>query len=302
MLEVFFIAREMVSLAFKVVFKVDFRYSYSVGGNMIKLIASDLDGTLLNSEHTTDSRILSAIDEVISKGVIFVVATGRSLQGNQVEKLFGDREIYFISSNGALIKNIERETIYEQPVCPKFITDTLTNFPHMTFDFVGLNDTWINCSQEDYRNSLDTLNHTPESIERFLHGKYYNQSLEEILKHKIIKVNAKKREGDNFQKHIDRYEQVVNRPFSNTIYEITDHKVNKAAAIKILCNHLGIQDDEVAVFGDGGNDIEMLSYYHNSYTVENGVENAKKVATHLLGPSDSYSVITKIQELINHQD
>lgn len=269
---------------------------------MIKLIASDLDGTLLNKDHITDTRILSAIDEVIDKGVIFVVATGRSMQGNQVEQLFSDRGIYIISSNGALIKNKEGESIYEQPVCPKFITDTLTHFPHMTFDFVGLHDTWINCSQEDYRNSLDTLNHTPESIERFIHGKYYNQSLEEILKHKIIKVNAKKREGDNFQKHIDRYEQVVNRPFSNTIYEITDHTVNKAAAIKILCDHLGIQDDEVAVFGDGGNDIEMLRYYQHSYTVENAVADAKEAATHLLGPSDSYSVITKMRELINHQD
>lgn len=265
---------------------------------MIKLIATDLDGTLLNAMHTTDTKILNAIEQIIASGIIFVVATGRAMQGQQTQLLFPQLPIYVISNNGAIITDTQGQIIYEKVIESSFIEKTLTQFPEMIFDFVGITNTWVNASKDEYANNIDFTHFSDEAISRFLDDKVYNQKTEDLINQRIIKMNGKKIVNNGFDALLQRENSVTNAPYVDTIYEITHHKVNKANAIKKLTKKLGINEDEVAVFGDGGNDLEMLNDFRHSYAVENAIESAKEKATHIIGRHDTYSVIQKMLELI----
>lgn len=68
-----------------------------------------------------------------------------------------------------------------------------------------------------------------------------------------------------------------------------------------LASFLNIEPNEVAVYGDGGNDIAMLSLFDNAYVPENGMPQAKKEAKEILADSKDHSVIDHMLQTIKEQ-
>ena len=85
------------------------------------------------------------------------------------------------------------------------------------------------------------------------------------------------------------------------VYEITKNGVNKASAVSWLADFLNISKEEVAVYGDGGNDIMMLSSFKHSYTPSTGSIEAKEAASQIIGPYEDYSVIEHILNTIEEE-
>ena len=77
----------------------------------------------------------------------------------------------------------------------------------------------------------------------------------------------------------------------------TSKGCNKATAVQLICDRLGIALDEVVVFGDSGNDVEMLSYVPNSVAVENASPEAAAAARWHIGSVDDDAVPAAIEEL-----
>lgn len=277
---------------------------------MKKMIVCDLDGTLLNAFHTLDWFILNTIDKVLEKEVIFVVATGRSLQESGGGQDFGQRPIYLISSNGATIRDVNRNILFENGLDPQFVKETLKKFPDYSIDYIGRDKTWVKLSREQYLEDFNNKKHRgsllmrlrgKKMFERFMQARLFNVSDEEILSHKILKINLRTKNEEQtqtFNAHLKLYPQVVNLPFANSIYELTDNHVNKGRAVKQLAQHLNIEDENIYVFGDGGNDVPMLSMFKNSFVSANGIKEAKEVATHQIGHYYTYAVARKIRQLL----
>lgn len=276
----------------------------------MKMIVSDLDGTLLNRFHTLDHKILKSIDAALEAGIIFVFATGRALQGESIGLDYGNRPIYLISNNGATIRDPQGKLLYLKSIDKQFVASLLDHFPDLPMDFIGFEQSYVNASKEDYlegykiqgfiRKMVARITHS-KTFNSFTNYKQYNKTKEDILNLDVLKVNARvgnEEVVERFKEHLKRFPNVINLPFSQSIFEITDIEVNKAVAVKFLADHLGIDYDDVVVFGDGGNDVPMLKAFKNSYAPSNAIQEAKKSAREVLGHYWRHSVSKKISELV----
>ena len=92
-------------------------------------------------------------------------------------------------------------------------------------------------------------------------------------------------------------EEIRNAPFADHVIEVTDKEASKAKALLWLCDYLGWNKEETAVFGDGGNDVEMLRVFPHSYAPADACEAAREAALEILPPNREYAVVEKIREL-----
>ena len=266
---------------------------------MIRLFACDMDGTLLNLLHTTDPYILKMIRKVDKNGKIFAIATGRNMRDDQFELDFKHSPVYCICMNGAMILDPERHIIYERLMDHSVVREILEQFPEIRFQFIGRYKTYMQCSREENKAQIRKVGPVKKLIRMFSDRRMgtdlvFDQTKEDILNQPILKVNCRiydKELQQRFDAYLEtRKDRIVNAPYAEGIYEITASGVDKGQAVKALGEILGIQEQETAVYGDGGNDIEMLSAFDHSYVTSNACDRAKQVAHHELGHYAFYSV------------
>lgn len=242
--------------------------------NMIKLIASDIDGTLVREGTTKINReVFEVLHRLREKGVQFAAASGR--HRTSLENLFAplEKRIFYISDNGASIgmenrhlfsykleKEICRELILAMRENPNFLIiaacrdSYYTDYPDKRI--IG----WV---REGYKAEI-------RLIEDLL-------GLEE----EILKISAYSRlpvyeQGAYL---IDRFRGRLSVKYAGEMWlDCMNDGVNKGAAIKLLQDALGIGPEETMVFGDQWNDIEMFQSAYYSYAMANAVEEAKKAA------------------------
>lgn len=278
---------------------------------MIKLFACDLDGTLLNKYHETDEIILNAVNQVIENKRFFAIATGRHMLENQKAKLgMHDCGVYTICMNGALIFDPDGNSIYENYLDQQFLYKILKTFPTIDFECIGKDHTYLRISKEQHIKEFEkrsiwkkVLRKT--DINEFMKDCLYEQSDEDILKQGIMKINCRV-EDEQLHQELTSFikahsDIVVNAPFQEEIFEITDKSVNKGEAVAKLAKHLNIMEDEVAVYGDGGNDLEMLERFTHAYATENASDAAKTAAGNVIGHCDDHAVPKHILDIIKSQ-
>ena len=74
--------------------------------------------------------------------------------------------------------------------------------------------------------------------------------------------------------------------------------INKGTALSILCDILNIESENVCVFGDNFNDIEMINFAGTSIVPENGENDVKKLATHITKTNDEEGISYAINNII----
>ena len=231
---------------------------------MIKLFASDLDGTLLPRSHQFDELIVASIEKIVASGYYFTIATGRDSAMTTLNGL--ENKIYQICLNGALIKS-PQGTILKKELIDKDVLKLIMNnaSKHLVF----------------------------------------NQSTQEILEQDICKINTFLEPGQSYNRFyhfLDEHsDAIINAPCDDNMIEITKKSVNKGTAIHWLGQYLYIHDDEIAVYGDGGNDIKMLSMFQHSYAPSTALKEAQYAAHIQLGPYYEYSVARHMLETIAKQ-
>ena len=125
---------------------------------------------------------------------------------------------------------------------------------------------------------------------------------EEILKQDICKINCRvdtQEEARQLQEYLQAHaDALVNAPSNQGHFEITASGVNKGTAILHLADRLGIDAQDVAVYGDGGNDLEMLTMFAHSYAPCTAQKEAQMAASAIIGSYQSYSVAKHIAETL----
>lgn len=253
----------------------------------IKIIALDLDGTLMSADHLTVSEAnRTAIKQAHENGVKIAISTGRTIaiMGDVCEQV--PEVDYVMYSNGAGV--MDRRTgknIY-------------TNF--MSREFCG--------------GVLDYLNTMPAFFEVYVDGKSYAQEnkaeffIDDALPKEFVESLIGKMEicsdvksavsGRDIEK-ITVYSKIPEAfdelwehfsAMSGKIYlassiagnmEITRAGVDKGSALDGMCKALGISPDETMAFGDAGNDCPMLEYSKYSFAMENGSDECKASAKYI---------------------
>ena len=275
---------------------------------MIKLIAIDMDGTLLNEKKHIDKAEKEAIHEAIEAGIKIVLCTGRPLYGilpfyEELGISELDSEGYVILNNGCSIHKTKDWKLIDQVNFTSDDIEYLYKFSESyDINFTLVNDTYyFNIGRKP----------TDELIKDagFVFSDITDISLEEAKsgKHKIMKIMFL---GDpeimaDFQ---EKNEDIIKSKYSGVlsqsyVYEVFPKDNNKGTGLKKLAEKLGIKQEEVMAIGDGNNDIEMFEYANYSVAMKNATELAKKAAKYETDSNENDGVAKAIRKYaLNHLD
>lgn len=278
---------------------------------MIKLFASDLDGTLLNALHEADRTIRGAIKKAGELGAHVVPATGRSVLP------IGDRgftglKIDAVCANGSIVRGQNGEVLKTFSVDPAFVEELLCAFPQICFDCCTPDGMFSSGSYEMHQAGFKRDGLMRRIIMRGMRARggaheeqFFDQPLSSILSHEVCKINCRvtSEELDRELKAFlaDHADTVVNAPFDPVMFEITDKDCNKGESVAWLGRYYGIEEDEIAVYGDGGNDLAMLSRFRHSYATANGSDAAKAAASATIGRCEFHAVPKHILKTLHNQ-
>lgn len=243
----------------------------------IKMIVTDMDGTLYDSEKKISLENYEAIKSAREQGYLFAIATGRSIDNfiNLIQKTPIKAEIdYIIGYNGACIYDTRtRETTQYYELKPEVLRD-IAHFCKK----IGVNPAYY-----DYDNVLkvERENAYTATIGSLYDLKIVQADIEKDVKRSLPKMIAYVQEEDMKRvealvaQHTDpRFRGFKSAP---TILEFVHPDCSKDKAIARLCAKHGFSMHQVLAFGDTTNDLEMLS---NCYGVcmKNGTDDAKAAA------------------------
>ena len=288
---------------------------------MIKLFASDLDGTLLGAMHTVTEPVRRCVREAHGRGAHFALATGRTFRTPD-DFGFDGLGCDVVAANGSIILSGEGELLRFEAIDPALVEEILTAFPDEPFACIGRAHTYVRGSREAHDagfNSKGVVRRVVDSVRlsamRRSGGSQYSrefvfdQSVTDVLADDICKINC--RSGDEgliAELHAflaERADKLVNAPFNPSMFEITKAGVNKGAAVATLAGILGIDDSEVNVYGDGGNDIEMLSRFApfgHAYAPRGGSADARAAASETIGSNVLYAVPRHVTKTLRDQN
>lgn len=258
---------------------------------MIKLIATDMDGTLLNDNGSINEKIFDLIHDLNEKDIKFAAASGRfySQLSKNFEKV--NTDMIFIAHNGALIKyNNKGKILYSNSIDKKEIEHVINLAPQLGEEMflAGENEAYIVNPTEEMLNEFTAV-HVPIVILK---------SFSEI-KNPIYKITYYMSQGINphILKHLENnldaaLEFVVS---GDKWIDIMNKGVSKGNAIKILQEKFTINQRNTMVFGDYYNDLTMFNAAHYSYAMKNAPEDVKKHANFIAGSNNEdgvYNVIS----------
>lgn len=257
---------------------------------MIKLIASDMDGTLLDENSKLPKNFFETLDILIANKIKFAVASGRpyyTLQENF--KPYSDK-IYYICDNGAYIADGNKEisvSIIENHAVQAIVKKSL-----------GLENTEIVlCGKKGAYHRPCSANFTKEINKYYLKKEIvtdFNNIDDEIFKITFCDLSGSK---ENSFKHLsplfgEDFKVVV----SGDIWlDITNKNINKGLALEKIQQAQNISYDETMAFGDFYNDIEMLEKAHYSFVMANANEDMKKYGNFTAESNKDNGVIKAIE-------
>ena len=266
---------------------------------MIKLFASDLDGTLLTG-HVVDEIVLNAIRKIRDSGREFAVVTGREMYPHQRREMgLEPLGIYTICMNGARILSPGGEELYRQAIDKDFLRETLCRFPTLMPECLATDRIYIRQSKEAFIDfaKCDPSRNIQRFLDSFLKKAEFSVPVEQILQADVVKLNLRIADPSQIASFRDflsaNRESVVSRPFREDLpglFEITDRRAGKAQAVAWLLAHLGMTAEQAAVYGDGPNDREMLLRFPHSFAPQNASPSAKNAASAVIGDCADHAV------------
>lgn len=269
----------------------------------IRLIALDMDGTLLASDHTTiPRRNLEALREAASRGISIAIASGRSwsLVRETAQEL--GVVTYGITGNGAYV--LETATGAEMvkfPMDAKQCVEIIKILEKWEISYELYID-GQNYVQEDQLAGAKKFALSDSFLEVFQRNMALAPDMKELAgatlpeKFDCFYVPPEKRE--ELAAEIRKTGPVLITGALPTNMELTAENVHKGRALAALSAKLGLKPDQVMAFGDADNDLEMLSWAGWSFAMENGTKEAKKAAKRPTLSNDAGGVGAAVEKYI----
>lgn len=220
----------------------------------IKLIASDIDGTLLlDGRRELSAQMIEQIEMLHERGILFAAASGRQMPN--LERLFAPvkDKIAYIAENGALVV-YQEEVIAKLPLersVGKAILEDIRQKKNCEILLSGENTSYLEPKSEEYEKHMKFfVKNNVTVVDNILDVQ------EDYLKISVYEKDGVKDCEAYFK---ERWGNVVTVVTSGYAWlDMIALHVNKGNALLMLMKKLGISREETAAFGDNYNDIEML--------------------------------------------
>lgn len=262
-----------------------------------RLVATDLDGTLLHSDGTVTRRTRLVLDALDAAGVTVVFVTGRPIRWmDPLWPHVGGLGLA-ICSNGGIVYDVPRRTVAEaRPIPPAVglrVADLLrTQLPGTVFAVERAGG----FGQEPgfyARYARPGMARPPELAVGPLKAVYADDVV------KLLALHPDAAPEDYWA----RVDQLVGAFVTTTwsseraLVEMSAAGVTKASTLQLLCAERGIAAEEVVAFGDMPNDIAMLEWAGTSYAMANAHPSAIAAADHTAPRNDEDGVARVLEEL-----
>lgn len=264
----------------------------------VKLVVSDMDGTLLNSQGEVSTKFFSLFKELQKRTIIFCAASGRQ-HNSIVDKLSSIKEdIYVIAENGAIAKKSEELLLHNS-----LSSEKITNIIPVLRKIKGANI--VLCSQDSaFIESNDA--HFIELFQEYYHSFQKVEDLMEVAKTtSILKIAIYHFDSSEHfiypeVKHL-KNDYLLKISGKNWL-DVSDEKANKGNALREVQKLLNVTKQETMVFGDYHNDIEMMQEADFSFAMGNAHKDIKKLAKFSTSNNDDFGVERVLEELIKNKD
>jgi Cof subfamily protein (haloacid dehalogenase superfamily) len=259
---------------------------------MPRLVATDLDGTLVRSDGTVSPYTQWVLAELDDRDVPVVFVTGRPLRW--AEDVFDHvaRHGLAVISNGALVWDVARQT----PVMTRTIS------PIVGLEVCDLIRTAVPGSAFALE-TLDGIALEPEFVERHpVPPGSQRGAIAELFTQPALKLLVRHEELD-YQEFWDRAAEavgdraVVTWSSTSALLEISAAGVTKATTLALVCDDLGIAPEDVIAFGDMPNDVAMLAWAGVSYAMADAHATVVEAATYVAPPHDEDGVARVLAEV-----
>lgn len=263
----------------------------------VKLIATDMDHTLLTEKGELPPDFLKYVCELSKLDVLFVIASGRPMY--TLNTIFSElvNKLIFISDNGGAI-SYKNKSLFTSLISPEdykemvsFTKEKTTGVPILC----GLESAFIERKDKKHVSFLkkfyakitlvDSISMIDSEANKFtvyfpdeMSKKYYDESFNPIF-------------STSFSVTV-----------GDTVWiDIMNKGIDKGQAIKIIGEKFDIQSSQMMAFGDTYNDIELLNSVKYSYIVENANKDMKQYAKYMTKSNDEYGVLHIVKKVIKEK-
>lgn len=289
---------------------------------MYKLMAIDLDGTLLNSFGEVSEGTKLALQNARAQGVEVVLASGRPISSTKSLALELGVDNYLISGNGSVVYDIQKdEIIYDKFLNKQQVLEIIRLCEENSFYYN------IYTEEEVIAKSLNhnVLFYHKENIKKIEEKRTHinivqnvENYIEESGKERFLKITVCDESKLIFNSIIKKLKAIENIDILEVEYmskkkikdgtenvdiqyyytEITNQNVNKWSAIEFLLEKLNIKKEEVVAIGDNLNDKEMIENAALGVVMGNSNPKMKEIANVIVADNDSEGVMDAINKYV----
>lgn len=264
---------------------------------MYKLIAIDMDGTLLREDKTISDKTREAVMTARKKGVKIVLATGRPIEGITDYLTYlglNSDDDYAVTFNGAVVQSVKKRIISETLMTGAELRELYSlsrklNVHIHAFSHEGCitpeNSKYTQTEAFYNRISINTVSFDAMADDAEI-IKVMLVDEPEILDAAICKIPAE---------YYDKYTVVKSAPY---FLEFLNKDANKGAGVKLLAKSLNIKQDEIICIGDAGNDLHMIKYAGMGVAMDNAFPEIKAAADYITYSNEEDGVAHVIDKFV----
>jgi len=272
-----------------------------------KIIACDLDGTLLNSKSQISDENLEAIENLADKGVFFVPASGRTISEIPKELINNEKVRYVIASNGAVVFDKKTNNKILQCISKEKllkIYDYLVEYgAYISFRYDGRVFAVENQQSDEALNYLNVCGPHRECMKNAILKEDMRKFLSQIDYVEVFAVffhtdedkeNCKEKIlalGD--LKIVDAWDYNI---------EIFNIKTGKGEALESLAQSIGVDIADTIAVGDSENDATMIEKAGMGLAMANGKEHIKSIANEVICDNDSHAIDYILKEYFDEKN
>lgn len=259
-------------------------------GIVLKLVASDMDGTLLNSQKELPAHLFPVLRQLFDRGVRFAVASGR--QYYNLLHLFEPvrEQVSFISENGAMVIDRGR-SLWVSEIPERLVTavvEAVRGADGLLPVLSGEKSAYV---ESDVPSFMENVRMYYARCQRV------DDVLEAARRDRICKIAVF--DMENAETHayplLRPFGDVLGVALSGTCWvDVMNPGVNKGAAIRVFQKEFGIAPEECMAFGDYLNDYEMLQVCGENYAMANAHPKLKAISRHVAKSNDENGVVDTI--------
>lgn len=263
-----------------------------------KILALDIDGTLVGSDHKILRETREALIAAQKKGLKLVLASGRPTPGMMVlsqalelEKNGG----FVLSYNGGRVTNMQTgEVVHEQFLTPSEAHEVYDLAKSLNVNMMAYDGNDIlTVDHDEYIQLESDINAMPlRNIDSFKEAVVNNtiKTLTTGTPERIAEV-----EKVYLEKFGERFSICRSMPF---FLEVMPQGINKAASLGKLLDSLGLTREDLVACGDGFNDVEMIRFAGLGVAMDNAVDEVKAVADYVTRSNDDNGIADVIKKFI----